>query len=128
MIAADTSALMAVVLAEPEAERFLIALTSDPVTISSVSLAEAAIVAEARQGPDATRDLEVLVAGVVDRVAAVDEAHAWAAVGAWRRFGKGRHPAGLNFGDCFAYATASLGDLPLLFKGDDFSQTDVRAA
>ena len=128
MIAADTSALIAVVLGEPEAERFLAALRSDSVTISAVSLAEASIVVEARQGLDAARDLELLVAGVVDRVVPVDEAHARVATGAWRRFGKGRHPAGLNFGDCFAYATASLANLPLLFKGNDFAQTDLRAA
>ena len=85
------------VLGEPEAERFLAALRSDSVTISAVSFAEAAIVAEARQGLDAGRDLELLVAGVIDRVAPVDEAHARVATGAWRRFGKGRHPAGLNF-------------------------------
>jgi len=128
VIAADTSALIAVVLGEPDAERFLAALRSDAVSISAVSLAEAAIVAEARQGADAVRDLELLVAGVVDRVVAVDEAHARAAAGAWRRFGRGRHPASLNFGDCFAYATASLANVPLLFKGDDFRQTDLRAA
>jgi ribonuclease VapC len=98
------------------------------VTISAVSFTEASIVVEARQGLDAGRDLELLVAGVVDRVVPVDEAHARVAIGAWRRFGKGRHPAGLNFGDCFAYATASLANLPLLFKGDDFVQTDLRAA
>ncbi len=128
MIAADTSALIAVVLGEPDAERFLAALQSDSVALSVVSLAEATIVAEARQGPDAARDLELLVAGVVDRLVAVDEAHARATVAAWIRFGKGRHPAALNFGDCFAYATASLANLPLLFKGDDFTQTDLRAA
>lgn len=128
MIAADTSALIAVVLGEPEAERFLAALEADAVTISAASLAEGMIVVEARQGPDASRDLDLLVAGVVDRITPVDEAHARAAIGAWRRFGKGRHPAGLNFGDCFAYATASLADLALLFKGEDFSQTDLRVA
>jgi ribonuclease VapC len=128
MIAADTSAPMAVVLGEPDAERFLAALESDAVAVSAVSLSEAAIVAEARQGPDAGGDLELLVSGVVDRIATVDEAHARAAAGAWRRFGRGRHPAGLNFGDCFAYATASLSNLPLLYKGDEFTQTDLRAA
>jgi len=128
VIAADTSALIAVVLGEPEAERFLAALEADAVTISAASLAEGMIVVEARQGPDASRDLDLLVAGVVDRITPVDEAHARAAIGAWRRFGKGRHPAGLNFGDCFAYATASLADLALLFKGEDFSQTDLRVA
>ena len=128
MIAADTSALIAVVLGEPDAESFLAALRSDAVAISAVSFAEALIVAEARQGPDARRDLELLVAGAVERVVPVDDSHAREATGAWRRFGKGRHPAGLNFGDCFAYATASLANLPLLFKGNDFAQTDLRAA
>jgi ribonuclease VapC len=128
VIAADTSALLAVVLGEPDAERFLAALRADAVAISAVSLTEALIVAEARQGPDAVRDLELLVAGTVDRVVPVDEAHARVAAGAWRRFGKGRHPANLNFGDCLAYATASLASLPLLFNGDDFTQTDLNAA
>lgn len=128
MIAADTSALVAVVLGEPDAERFLARLQSDAVAISAVSLTESLIVVEARQGPDAGRDLELLVAGAVDRIVAADEAHAREAAAAWRRFGKGRHAAALNFGDCFAYATASLANLPLLFKGDDFSQTDLRAA
>lgn len=127
MIAADTSALVAVVLGEPDAEHFLAALRSDSVAISAVSFAEACIVSEARQGPDAGRDLELLVAGVVDRVVPADHAHARAAMDAWRRFGKGRHPASLNFGDCFAYAAAALANLPLLFKGEDFSQTDIRA-
>ena len=128
MIVADTSALIAVVLGEPDAERFLAALESDSVVTSAVSLTEAAIVARARQGDDATRDLDLLVSAVVGQVVAVDEPHARAAAVAWRRFGKGRHPAGLNLGDCFAYATASLANAPLLFKGDDFTQTDLRAA
>jgi ribonuclease VapC len=128
VIVADTSALIAVVLGESDAERFLAALQANEVTVSAASLTEAAIVAEARQGLDAARDLELLVSGVVDRIAEVDEAHARAAVSAWRRFGKGRHPAGLNFGDCCAYATASLAGVPLLFKGDGFTQTDLRAA
>jgi ribonuclease VapC len=128
VIAADTSALIVVVFGEPEAEQFLSAMRSDSVVISAFSLVEALVVAEARQGPDAARDLELLVAGVVDRLISVDETQARVAAGAWRRFGKGRHPAALNFGDCFAYATASLANLPLLFKGDDFAQTDIRAA
>jgi ribonuclease VapC len=128
MIAADTSALTAVVLGEPDADRFLQALRSDSVLISAASLMEASIVVEARQGMDATRDLGILVEAVVEQIVPVDELHARAAVGAWRRFGKGRHPAALNFGDCFAYAAASLADAPLLFKGDDFAQTDLRSA
>ena len=100
MIAADTSALIAVVLGEPDAERFLAALRSDAVSVSAVSLTAASIVAEARQGADAARDLELLAASAVDRIVAVDEAHARAAAHAWRRFGNSRHPANLNLDDC----------------------------
>lgn len=127
MIVADTSALVAVVLGEPDAERFLAELMRRPVLLSSVSAVEAAIVVEARQGPDAARDLELLIDATVTRLVSVDDDHARAAVAAWRRFGTGRHPAALNFGDCFAYATARLAGAPLLFKGDDFGQTDLAA-
>lgn len=128
MIAVDSSALVAVVLGEHDAERFLAELQGHPARLSCVSLAEAAIVVEARQGPDAARDLNLLVDAAIDELVAVDGEHVRAAVNGWRRFGKGRHRAGLNFGDCFAYAVARLGNVPLLFKGDDFSQTDVVAA
>lgn len=128
MIVADTSALVAVVLGEPDAERFLAALTSDEVSLSAASLVEASIVVEARQGPDARRDLDLLVEGTGATVVPVDADHARAAVTAWLRFGRGRHPAALNLGDCFSYATARLAHAPLLFKGDDFTQTDLAAA
>ena len=125
MIAVDTSALVAVVLGEDNAEQFLDALRGNDTRLSVVSSVEAQIVVESRQGPDAARDLQLLTDAVIDEIAPVDEVHAAAAVAAWRRFGKGRHPAALNFGDCFAYAVASLDGLPLLFKGDDFAQTDL---
>ena len=125
MIAVDTSAFVAVVLGEPDAERFLDLMRSDSVTVSAVSLVEAAIVVEARQGADAARDLDLLVDGVVDSVAAVDSDHARVAVAAWRRFGKGRHSASLDLGDCFSYAAAKVAGVPLLFKGDDFTHTDI---
>jgi ribonuclease VapC len=128
VIVADSSALVAVVLGELDAERYLSELQRQPVAVSAASLLEAAIVVEAKQGLDAARDLDLLVEGVVDVVAAVDEVHAQAARNAWRRFGKGRHPAALNFGDCLVYATAQLADAPLLFKGEDFAQTDLRRA
>ncbi len=127
MIAVDTSALVAVVLGEIDAEQHLEALQHNATRLSVVSWVEAQIVVESRQGPDASRDLQLLADAVIDEIAVVDEVHAAAAVAAWRRFGKGRHPAGLNFGDCFAYAVASLDGLPLLFKGDDFAQTDLRS-
>lgn len=127
MIAVDTSALVAVVLGEIDAEQYLDALQHNVTRLSAVSSVEAQIVVESRQGPDASRDLQLLTDAVIDEIAVVDEVHAAAATAAWRRFGKGRHPAGLNFGDCFAYAVASLDGLPLLFKGDDFTQTDLRS-
>lgn len=127
MIAVDTSSLVAVVLGEPDAERHLERLRRDAALLSSVSLVEATIVVEARQGADAVRDLELLVDATAE-IVAVDEAHARVAVAAWGRFGKGRHPAGLNFGDCFSYAVAHLAGIPLLYKGDDFAQTDLAAA
>jgi ribonuclease VapC len=85
-------------------------------------------VVEARQGPDATRDMELLVESAIDQIVEFGHEHAVSAAQAWRRFGKGRHPAALNFGDCLAYAVADVADVPLLFKGDDFARTDVRAA
>ena len=127
MIVVDTSAFVAIVLGEEDAEQYADALQTSTALVSAVSLVEASIVVEARQGADAARDLQVVVDAAIDEVVSVDRAQAEAAVAAWRRFGKGRHPAALNFGDCFAYALASLDALPLLFKGNDFSQTDVES-
>lgn len=127
MIAVDTSSLVAIVLGEDDAERHLDLMQQHECCVSTVSLVEAAIVVEARQGPDAARDLDLLVEGAVETVVAADVAQARAAVAAWRRFGRGRHPAGLNFGDCFSYALAHLEGVPLLFKGADFEQTDIAA-
>lgn len=127
MIAVDTSALVAIVLGEPEAESVLQAMQRQPAILGAPTVVEASIVVEARQGPDATRDLDLLVAGAINDVVPFDSAHAATAREAWRRFGKGRHPAGLNFGDCLAYASARVPDVPLLFKGDDFTKTDIPA-
>lgn len=125
----DSSVLAAVVLGEPDAERYVQAMQRhEPLSVSAATLLESRIVVEARQGPDATRDLDLLVDQAVVAVQPVDAHQADIAFAAWRRFGKGRHPAGLNFGDCFAYALASVLDEPLLFKGEDFAATDVRAA
>ncbi len=123
----DSSALVAIVLGEPEAESILATLTASvgPVRVSAVSVVESSIVLESRQGPDATRDLGLLLSGVAARVATVDQTQASLAFAAWKRFGKGRHPAGLNLGDCFSYALAKSSGETLLFKGNDFSQTDV---
>lgn len=128
MIAVDTSAFVAIVLGEEDAEQYADALRTSTACVSAVSLVEAAIVVEARQGPDAARDLQIVVSSAIDEIVSVDEECATAAIAAWRRFGKGRHPASLNFGDCFAYALSQVHGVPLLFKGNDFSQTDVEAA
>ena len=127
MIAVDTSALVAIVLGEPDAERYLARLERHPCRLSTVSFVEAMMVVEARQGADASRDLELLVDAAIDTVVPVDVDIARAAVAGWRRFGRGRHTAALNFGDCFSYAVASLAGIPLLYKGDDFAQTDIAA-
>lgn len=94
--------------------------------LSWANFLESVIVVEARQGRDATRDLDLLIDGAGIELVPSDQDQVRRAVRAWRRFGKG-HPAALNYGDCFAYATASMHDAPLLFTGNDFSQTDLRA-
>lgn len=125
----DTSALMAIILGEPDAERVLARMTDvGEVAVSAASLVEAAIVAEAKGGPEAADDLQALLADLECAVLPFDEEQATVAAQAWRRFGKGRHPAGLNLGDCYAYAAAKVSGRPLLFKGKDFAQTDIAAA
>ena len=128
MIVADSSAPVAVVLGEPDAEVFRDGLGTGVIALSAASRTETRMVVESRAGMDATRDLDLLVADAEIDVVAYDSVHAAAAHAAWRRFGKGRHPASLNLGDCMAYATARLAGAPLLFKGDDFAQTDIASA
>lgn len=122
----DTSALVAVILGEPDAEAYLRAMAGAPVlAVSAATLTEALLVAEARQGREAAVDLGALLAELEVEIVSLDEAQAEAAASGWRRFGKGRHPAGLNLGDTFSYALASGRGEPLLFKGRDFAATDV---
>ncbi len=122
----DTSALIAVLRREPEADRFLDRLlATSEVRISAGTLLEIRIVAE-RDGGSA--ELEELLATLGIEVVPVDARQVDLAFDGFRRFGKGRHPAALNFGDLFAYALARAMDEPLLFKGDDFNRTDVKAA
>lgn len=128
MIAVDASAVVAIVLGEIDAEALLELIIGRPACIGAPTLLEAAIVVEARQGPDAARDLQLLVEGAIDEVVDFTSQHTRAALAAWRRFGKGRHPAALNFGDCQAYAVADVAAVPLLFVGDDFTRTDIEAA
>jgi ribonuclease VapC len=125
----DTSALLAILLGEPERDRFidLLADAHDPL-LSAASLVEASIVMLAKTGSYGVSDLDDLIASAAVRCVAVDSAQAHLARDAFRRFGKGRSPAGLNYGDCFPYALARAAARPLLFKGDDFSQTDIASA
>ena len=96
--------------------------------MSVVALLEAAMVVESRGGAAAGQELDTLLERSEIDLAPVTPEHANAARRAWRRFGKGNHPAALNFGDCFAYALAKTAGEPLLFKGEDFSRTDIEAA
>jgi ribonuclease VapC len=125
----DASALIACLLDEPERIRFVHAIDADPVKlISVVGLVEASFVILSRKGETGFSDLELFVSRArIDRVP-VDVSQADLAVQAFRRFGKGRHPARLNIGDCFAYALARATGEPLLFKGADFLRTDITPA
>ena len=122
----DTSAVYALLVAEPEAGAMASALAADTVRlISAANLVEITIVVEARYGPAGGRELDLLLhrAGV-ETVGVTPEQAETARVG-YRRYGKGRHPASLNFGDTFAYALSRVSGEPLLFKGTDFGKTDV---
>lgn len=123
----DTSALLALLLDEPEAEDFRAAVEEDPARlVSAATLLETALVIESRKGQPGGRELDALLQTAEIEVVAVDREQVDEARRAWRRFGKGRHAAGLNFGDLFAYALSRTSGEPLLFKGDDFSRTDVQ--
>ena len=125
----DTSALVAVIFAEPDSEQLEARLLAEPQPLMSAgTLLECAIVLDARKGPAATRQLEGLLRELQFRIVPVDAEQVAVALAGFRRYGRGRHEAGLNFGDCFAYALAISVDAPLLFKGGDFSRTDVRSA
>lgn len=124
----DTSALVAMLNGEPEAERFEAAVQADRVRLmSTASYLEAAIVIEARFGEPGGRELDLWLHRAAVDLVGVDSDQADAARIAYRMYGKGRHRAGLNYGDCFSYALAKVSGQPLLFKGDDFAHTDIRA-
>ncbi len=125
MIVVDTSAIVAVLLGEPGADELVSHLLDSECVMSAVTRVELGIVIEARNGPAGTQLLEELLGRTGMRVEVVDDGLAAESLVCWRRFGKGRHPAGLNFGDTFAYALARRLGAPLLFVGNDFSETDV---
>jgi ribonuclease VapC len=122
----DTSALAAIFFAEPERQQFLAAMTTaSRRLVSAASLLETGIVLESRQGEAAGREFDLFVVRAGLQVVPVDAEQADIARSAWRQYGKGRHAAGLNFGDCFSYALAKLTGEPLLAKGTDFALTDI---
>ena len=125
----DSSALVAVLRGEPEGDRFRHAMRSAyPRLVAAPTAVEASILMLSRFGEDGLAGLQTFMAATEITVVPLAAEHVAYAVDAFRRFGKGRHSAALNYGDCFAYALAQATAEPLLFKGDDFSQTDVRRA
>jgi ribonuclease VapC len=123
----DSSALVAIFLREPEREFYLNLIVKDHTRrVSAVTFVETGMVLEGRRGAVAQDELERFLKRLEIEVVAVDRAQAMSALAAWRKFGKGRHPAGLNFGDCFSYALAQSTGEPLLAKGEDFARTDLK--
>ena len=122
----DSSAIVAILVGEPEKQSFLHAIDADPVRlISTVTMVETAIVIEAKKDFDGGRDVDDFFERIGAKFIPVDQEQAKIARVAYRQFGKRKHPAALNFGDCFSYALAYATGEPLLFKGDDFSRTDI---
>jgi ribonuclease VapC len=125
----DTSALVAILCNEADASLFEAALESDSTRlISAATLLETSIVIEARFGEAGGRELDLLLHKAQIEIEAFDQEQTEIAREAYRTYGKGRHPAGLNFGDCFSYALSVVRGEPLLYKGDDFSKTDIKNA
>lgn len=122
----DSSVLIAMLLGEEGADRYAQLLANaDKIYVSAVSLVETSMVIEYKKGEAGAKKYDELLALLDPIVIAFDHQQARLARVAWQRYGKGRHPAKLNFGDCCSYAAASHLSLPLLFKGNDFSQTDI---
>ena len=125
----DTSAIVAILLNEPDANRYVHALkdANEPL-MSAVTRVELSFVIEGRKGEIGRIELEAFLDELQPQIIPVSAHHADIAINAFRRYGKGRHRAALNIGDCFSYALASATGLPLLFKGADFAATDIVAA
>lgn len=125
----DTSAIAAVLFNEPERDHLIAKIVASPRRlISSGTLLETSIVVESRLGEVGGRELDLFLHRARVETVAVDQEQAELARAAWRRYGKGRHGAGLNFGDLFAYALARATGDELLFKGDDLTKTDIVVA
>jgi ribonuclease VapC len=124
----DASALLAILLGEPESEDFSRSIAGDPRRlVSALSALEAAIVTHGRKGPTGTRDLDLLLHSAGVTIVSLDADQVLLAREGYEKYGKGHHPAALNLGDCCSYALSRSSGEPLLFKGNDFSRTDVLA-
>jgi len=122
----DTSTILAILLDEPERRSFNEAIeAAESRALSTATFVEVSIVIESRHGAEGLRDLDLFLERAGVELVAVDPEQAHVARRAFSRFGKGRHRAGLNYGDCFSYALATVLGEPLLYKGDDFPHTDV---
>jgi ribonuclease VapC len=125
----DTSAIVSIMFREQGFEDLVEKLVLAPhVGVGAPTLTETAIVVSSRRGKDTRGLLSRFIMESAVSIVAFGDAHYGTAVEAWLRFGKGRHPAGLNFGDCLSYATARLAGQPLLCTGEDFSKTDIEIA
>ena len=125
----DTSAVVAILSDEGERHEFIELIAAAPTRIiSAATVLEAGIVIEARKSEHAGRELDLFLHRARFEVVPVDANQVEVARAAFRRYGKGRHPAGLNFGDCFSYALARSRGERLLFKGEDFARTDIEPA
>jgi len=123
----DSSVLLAILLAEPERSHFVDLITEASVRLLSAANAlETAIVSESRLNTVGGHELDILIQKAAIEIVSVDSEQFSVARQAWRKYGKGRHPAGLNFGDCFAYALSKVSSEPLLAKGTDFQKTDLQ--
>lgn len=124
----DTSALLAILFGEKDAENYARAISeADVCRISAATFVEVSVVVEAQTGDAGSRQWDSFFRTAGISIEPVTEEHAYAARQAWSDFGKARHPAGLNFGDCFSYALAKVSGEPLLFKGQDFRKTGIAA-
>lgn len=125
----DTSAVVAILRSEPETARLESALVSDPIRlVPATCVLEARMVLVSRRGEHALAEIDLWLRKIEADIIPIDSEVVDLATQAWLTYGKGRHPAALNFADCFSYALAKRADEPLLFIGKDFSQTDIEAA
>ena len=125
----DTSAVAAVLFDEPDSARYAAAIAQAAGRrMSAANILETVLVVEGRSGIAGGQELDIFMETAAIEIVPVTLEQVQAARVAWRRYGKGNHPAGLNFGDCFAYALSEISGEPLLYKGDDFALTDVESA